>query len=349
MSNAVVKALEHVGVSVESSEPSLNIRCLKDVRPERIEWLWYPYIPLAKVTMLDGDPSAGKGWLSCAIATGVAAGRGLYGTEPTTPGNVLMLAAEDGLSDTLRPRLDSMNADISRIFAFGEPFTLDARGVMQLAEAIATYEPRLVTIDPLFCFVGSKVDIHRANEARPVMAELTRLAEQFRCAILVVRHLNKGGNQKAIYRGLGSIDYVAAVRSALVAGADPDDKGRRAIVHTKSNLAPLGSAVGYTITNDGRFLWTGESNLTAERILSIGDGNESTGGARLEAEDFLRSLLADGPIAAKEAQREAREAGISGATLRRAKESIGVRSVKHGGEFGGPREWLWELTDEGVQ
>lgn len=346
MKGAIVDTLESLGIGVEPCELSLNVRCMKNIRPERIEWLWYPYIPLAKVTMLDGDPSAGKGWLSCAFATSVAAGHGLHGMEPTKPGNVLMLAAEDGLADTLRPRLDSMNADVSRIYALGEPFTLDERGVMMLAEAIAYYEPRLVTIDPFFCFVGSRVDIHRANEARPVMVALAQLAERFRCAVLVIRHLNKGGSPKVMYRGLGSIDYVAAVRSALVAGADPDDRSKRAIIHTKANLALEGPPIGYTITKEGRFSWTGVSDLTTERILGNGNGSRGACGIRRDAEYFLRSILSNGPVAATEVQREAREAGISDATLRRAKEALYVRSVKHGGEFGGPKEWSWELPEE---
>jgi DNA repair protein RadA/Sms len=323
-------------------KPPLVVRRLADVAPETVEWLWHPYIPLGKLTLLEGDPGLGKSWITCALATAVAAGHGLPGQEPSAPRNVLMMSAEDGLADTIRPRLDSMRADVSRIFALETPVTLDERGLLSIAEVIAKYEPALVIVDPLVAYMGGDVDIHRANETREVMAELARLAAQFRCAILCVRHLTKGGGTKAISRGLGSIDIIAACRSALLVGADPDEQSKRGIVHIKSNLAPVGQAVGYALTADG-FFWSGQSDLTAERILSLGAGDEPA--SRREAEEFLNDMLATCSRSAREIQREAREAGISDATLRRAKDALGIRSRKIG-QPGGRQEWHWEMPED---
>src|SRR6201999_538582 len=187
----------------------------------------------------------------------ISLGFGLPASEPFEAGSVLFLSAEDGLADTMRPRLDAVGADVSRIYALDEPLTLDAIGLLKLENAITKHTPALVVIDPLFAFTGGKVDIHRANEARTITAPLAAIAERHGCAIVAVRHLNKargGGNSNNA--GLGSIDFHAAARSVLLVGKDPDDESKRALCQTKSNLATVGKAQGYTIEG-GQFRWTG--------------------------------------------------------------------------------------------
>src|SRR5205085_12252403 len=149
---------------------------MADVATEFVRWLWHPYIPLGKITILEGDPGLGKSWLTCAIAAAVSCGRGLPGTDSFEPGNVLMLSAEDGLADTLRPRLDAVGADVSRVFALAEPITFDTPGLIRLEAAIIEHKPSLVIIDPLFAFTGAKTDIHRANECRAISAPLAAIA-----------------------------------------------------------------------------------------------------------------------------------------------------------------------------
>jgi RecA-family ATPase len=164
---------------------------MADVRPETVSWLWHPYIARGKLTILEGDPGLGKSWLTCALAAGVSRGRGLPGAEPFEPGHVLMLSAEDGLGDTLRPRLDAVGADVSRVFALAEPMTFDTAGLIYLEAVILKYSPSLVVIDPLFAFTGGKVDIHRSNECRAISAPLAAIAERCGCALVAVRHLGK--------------------------------------------------------------------------------------------------------------------------------------------------------------
>jgi len=326
-----------------------TIVSLADVEPEEVPWLWEPYIPLSKLTILEGDPAAGKTFVGLAIASAISNGRGLLAQDgrpgpPFVPGNVLYLTAEDGLADTIRPRLDSLGADVKRVFsvlpaADGENVSL--ADVVELDLIAAQIKPRLIVIDPLQAYLGAGIDMHRANETRPVLSRLAWLAEKHKCAVLCLRHLTKAPTGRAIYRGMGSIDFTAAARSVLLAGVDPADEGRRALVQIKSSLAPIGVAIGYTLTQKEGFLWAGVSSLTKGDLLA-GDrilvDEEKT--ALREACDFLQDILADGPVDSKQIKKEARKAGIAEKTLHRAKSQCGITAKKIGHE-----KWVWQLEE----
>jgi putative DNA primase/helicase len=333
-------------VKVERTEQTgLAIVKMADVEREEVEWLWCPYIAVGKLTLLEGDPGIGKSWITAALACAVSRGRGLPGIGAFEHGNVLMLSAEDGLGDTLRPRLDAVAADVSRVFALNQPLTFDEKGLLSLEEALIEYTPKLLTVDPLFAFTGGKVDIHRANECRTITARLALMAEKHGCAIVAVRHLGKSrGMGHALNAGIGSIDLVAAARSVLLAGKDPDDENKRAVTQIKSNLAPHGPSIGFTLRG-GEFFWTGESDLTAERILSFA-ASESERPALDEACEFLRDELSEGECDVATLKANARRAGVSEVTLRRAKERLSVKVRKVG--FTG--KWVWGLpASEGYQ
>lgn len=326
-------------------EPTPKVVCMADVAPEEVRWLSHPYIPLGKLTIIEGDPGLGKSWMLCALAAAVTRGRGLPGTDPFEPGAVLMLTAEDGLADTLRPRLDKLGADVARVMALAVPMTFDAAGLLELEEMIAEHSPLLVTIDPLFAYTGGKMDINKANESRAVTSQLAAIAERRGCAILAVRHLGKArGGGHALNAGIGSIDFTAAARSILLVGQDPDEPAKRALVHTKSNLAPVGESVGYSI-EDGKFYWTGPSDLTAERILAAPSGEEERGSIS-DAVDFLKTALCNGKRDSKAVEADARQAGIKPATLNRAKRRLGVRSHKVGMPGSHYQKWVWELPGD---
>jgi putative DNA primase/helicase len=315
--------------------------CLADVAPQSVDWLWKPYLPLGKLALIEGDPGLGKSWLTCAIATAVSRGFGLPGLAVAEPRNVLLMSAEDGLADTIRPRLDSMGADAKKIFAINDPLTFDEAGLIRIEAALATYRPTLVIIDPLVAFIGARVDIHRANETRTVMAKLAGLAERYACAIVGVRHLRKSSSDRAIYRGAGSIDFTAACRSVLLVGADPNDKTRRAVVHIKSNLAAIGESIGFDIDEHG-FAWTGISDLTADDVLSPAS-NSQEASALDEAKEFLREMLATGPQLVSEIQKEAKSAGVNLRTLRRARESLAVQCNPSKNSDGKVEFWTYSL------
>ncbi len=314
---------------------------LADVPPETVDWLWPPYIPLGKLTLLEGDPGVGKSWLSLSIATAISLGRGLPGTEPAAPGQVLLASAEDGLGDTIRPRLDRLGADSGNIHAIDGPLDFSNGGLEILRTFMESVQPHLVIIDPLVAYIGASVDIHRANETRAIMAALADIAAKGHAAMLAVRHLTKGGMTKAIYRGIGSIDFTAACRSVLLAGCDPEDPQKRGLVHIKSNLAAMGLALGYELRED-RFYWKEGCDLTAARILAAEDGEGQS--ARDEAKEFLEDDLSDGAVDAAQVFKDAKALNLAPATLNRAKTALGIITHRLGepGKKGGGK-WTWEL------
>jgi len=312
-----------------------GLRCLADVEPEDVDWLWKPYIPLGKVSIIEGDPGLGKSWLSLGIAASISLGRGLPNTPMFQPRNVLLLSSEDGLGDTIRPRLDAMRANVNRVFAVENVYTFDEAGLPDLEVQIARTSALLVIVDPFVAYFGDR-DLNKANQTRKVMAALAEIAERQHCAIVLIRHLTKGSRDKAVSRGQGNIDITAAARSVLLVGADPDDRNKRAVVQIKCNLAEFGPALGYSI-EDGRFTWGGVSDLTAGRILAP----EGQGGpARIdEAEQFLRDLLSDGPVRQPDVEKQAKANDVAVSTLKRAKRKMNVISRRNG-KTG---EWVWTL------
>ncbi len=318
-----------------------EIKTMQDIQAETVQWLWHPYIPFGKLTLLEGDPGVGKSWLSLAIATAVSLGHGLPGQTDLAYGAVLIASAEDGLKDTIKPRLTSMGADSSAIRAVDGLFTLDDTGFEYLENEILYHLPVFLILDPLVAYLSGDLDINKANQVRYATARLSKLADKYGIAILAVRHLTKGGSSKAIYRGLGSIDFTAAARSVLLAGEDPDSPQQRGFTHIKGNLAQLGEPVGYEIKG-GSFYWLEHCELTTEKILR---GNvENSSSSLREAKDFILEILADGTIPANEIFKEAENRELSSSTLNRAKRELGVLTSRagEGGKRGGGK-WLWRL------
>jgi len=313
--------------------------CVANVEAEEVSFLWYPWIPRRKLTLLEGDPGQGKSYVSAALATSGSLGKGLPGAGPMEPFKTLFFSAEDGIGDTLRPRLDAMGADCSLIYAHDQAIDLSKpKGFADFRGAVVSLRPSLVVIDPLVAFVG-QTNTFRANEVRAILAPLAELAASLDCSILSIRHLTKGQMDRALYRGQGSIDFAAAARSVILAGTNASDPRERAIVHIKSNLAKTAESLGYQIDEAGRFLWSGASTLKAQDLL----GAAQDSSAYSEAEEFLRLVLADGPVPAKEVKAQARDVGIKERTLAEIKARIGVESKRNG--FGGDGVWSWKLPN----
>jgi len=307
---------------------------MADVEAEEVEWLWHPYIPFGKLTSVEGDPGIGKSWLTMALAAQVSRGAKLPGaSRAVEPSAVLLLTAEDGPGDTLRPRLDTLGADVSRVHAITEPLAFNKEGAAKLKSEIVRVGALLVIIDPIVAYLPDRTDMNSASAVRPVLARLARVAEETGAAIVFVRHLSKGTKEKAMYRGLGSIDFTAACRSVLMVGADPNDASKRVVAHAKSNLAQMGPSQAYTLKS-GRFAWAGRSSLSAEE-LGGPPPDADLRSAREEATEFLIGMLADGPKPALQVQAEAAKLRISSATLRRAKRDLKVKSEREG------EQWTW--------
>lgn len=294
------------GRPAELSEKEIG-RLLSEVQPERVSWLWPGRIPLGKLCLIDGDPGTGKSGLTGDIAARVSAGLPLPDGHSCEAGGVVLLNAEDGLSDTIRPRLDAAGADTSRVLSLAT--TLDSEGherMLSIPEDLSLIErgiwrvgAKLVIVDPLMAFLSGETNAHKDQDTRKALAPLAALAERTGVAVVVVRHLNKATGTNVLYRGGGSIGIIGAARSALLVAKDPEDENRRVLAPMKSNLAQPAPSLAFTLeeTSNGavRVTWQGDTDLDAVKLLATSAGREE-GEAFSEATEFLRELLRDGPI-----------------------------------------------------
>lgn len=258
---------------------------LADVIPERTEWLWPGYLPLGKLVTLDGDPGLGKSTLALQFgATITTGGTWPDGTVCEHPGAVVILSAEDGLADTIRPRLDAAGADVSRVHSVdGVPIDRDGTlraptlaDIAALEHAIATTGARLVVIDVVMAYLPTGTDAHKDQDIRRTLSALAKLADRTRCTVLLLRHLNRSSGRDPLYRGGGSIGIVGAARAGLLVASDPDDAERRVLASIKSNLAPAPHSLSYRLLRAvgnpavARVSWEGVTELTAATLLACG-------------------------------------------------------------------------------
>ena len=325
---------------------SLKLINMGDVVTEQIKYLWHPYIAYGKITIVQGDPGDGKTSMMLAIAASLTNGENIEeggGDAALSPSNVIFQTAEDGLADTIKPRLERLGADCTRVDVIDEddkPLSLiDER----IEAAIVRTGAKLFILDPLQAYMGG-ADMNGTGGVRPLMKRLAAVAESTGAAIVLIGHLNKSGGSKSVYRGLGSIDIPAAARSVLTVGRLVDmDENMRAFIQTKSNLAPAGKPQAFALDPVSGFLWLGDCDITIEELL---DGKkEQKSASQLDlAKAFIKGLLAHGDVAASVVFAKGGEAGFPEATMKRAKSDIGVKSVKRG------NEWFWVMEpDQGYQ
>ena len=319
------------------SNTPLKLINMDEVTTVPVKWLWKPYIPLGKITIIQGDPGEGKTTLALAVAAALSCGEMLPGdTEPREPMNIIYQTAEDGLADTIKPRLEAANADCSHILVIDESKEELSMNDERIEEAIKLTNAKLVILDPIQAYIGANVDMHRANEIRPIMAKLGRIAETYGCAVVLIGHMNKASGQKCAYRGLGSIDIPAVARSLLIVGKLKNDPSKRVMSHAKSSLAQNGQSLVFQINEHSGLEWCGTIDLTADQFLE--DGGTSV--SKLEsAKQFLLDILADGAKSQKEIQSAAEEMDFCNRTLKSAKTALGVKSIKVG------EGWLWQLPE----
>ena len=312
-------AMKGVRSYLPKNQPELKLISLEDVAVEPVRWLWYPYIPLGKLSILHGDPGEGKTTLALWIAAACSRGLALPGGETGEPLTVLYQTAEDGLGDTIKPRLLESQADLHHIYTIDETDFPLSMPDHRIGEAIRDTQAQLMILDPLQAYLGEKVDMNRANEVRTVMKGLTQVANQTGCAIVLVGHLNKSQTANSAQRGLGSMDFRAAARSVLLVGRLKNDRNIRVMVHDKSSLAPEGNSRGFTLDNGTLHWQEGYENLTADELLS----GAARGNKVALAEDLIREQLAGGhPVLANEIYQMAKDAGISRRTVEMAKRNM---------------------------
>lgn len=335
---------------------SLRTRCLADVEPEAVTWLWPGRLPRGKIALLEGDPGLGKSTLLFDLAARLSVGCPTPDGQPLPTGQTIIVTAEDGLADTVRPRIDAAGGDASRIHAVEGvedagaelPFTLPAHA-LGLRDAIREYAADLVIIDPLVAYLGGDTNTHRDGDIRRALRPLAMIAEETRAVIVFIRHLNKSVGGSALYRGGGSIGIIAAVRAAHLVARDPDDETRRVFAPVKSNLGPEAASLVFRLEDDGhgraRIRWEGTSEHRAGGLVAMPPEEDERGGAD-RARALLLEALAEGPRAQREVVREVCQAAdVSDRTVRRVAVRMGVVSARRG--FGRGAAYTWEFPHAG--
>jgi putative DNA primase/helicase len=360
-------------VAPEIFGASLMIRLAADIKAQPVTWLWPSRIAIGKQTLIAGDPGLGKSQLTAYLAAIVSKGRKWpCGEGQAIGGSVVIFSAEDDAADTIVPRLIAADADLDRVSIVEAVTTDDGRGnksrrmfnlqadLTRLETELTRIEDvRLVIIDPITAYLGG-VDTHRNSDVRGVLGMVAEMAARHHVAVVAVSHWNKSGVGTAVNRVTGSGAFTAAVRAAFMVAKDPDDEERRLFIPMKNNLARTNNGLAFRLEQqligDGAdilvssIVWDGQPvTQTADEILAATDSGGVHGGAREEAAEWLEDLLAKGAMAVKDIQDQTEAAGLRWATVRRAKDRLGIKPerVSEGGKGAG--RWMWALPGSRVQ
>lgn len=330
---------------------------IADMHPRPVAWLWEHRIPFGSLTLLEGDPGQAKSTLTYDIAARLTSGKPMPGESGVRlgPAGVVLLQSEDDFNTAVRPRLDAAGADVGRVLVYDRRVDaselLSPAALFHLEREVTKRGVRLVVVDPLANFITES--LHSAQGASKALRPLEALARGTGVAVLLVRHLAKGGAGNPLYRGAGSIRVISTARSALLVANDPAwaaDPYRHVLVQTKSNLASAPSLAYRTrLTKGGpasgdpviAIDWMGTSPCAARDLARAGDGEPR---ALADAGWVLYSILSEGPVPAREAIRLGLAAGVAKRTLDRAKKQLGVVTRKEGSGPGS--RWTWELPDD---
>ncbi len=319
------------------TEQKIKLKMIRmsEVQSQEIEWLWYPFIPYGKLTIIQGDPGDGKTTMVLNLAAKLSKGEALdKNMKVTEPVNVIYQTAEDGLADTVKPRLELAGADCERIIVIDESDKSLSMVDERLEQAIVRTGARLLILDPIQAYLGGGMDMNRANEARDMTKKLGALAEKTKCAIILIGHMNKASGNKAAYRGMGSIDFFAVARSVLLVGRVEGESNTRAVVQIKNNLAAFGHPKAFALSEDG-FKWLGDYEITVDEVLG---GITPKANKMEQAKQMLRELAeTQSAVLSNEIFDRANELGISKRTLENAKKELGVQTRKIN------NAWYWEL------
>ena len=315
--------------------------------PKEMTWLWKAWIPCGAISLIEGDPGGNKSTLVYDIAARVTTGRPMFASnEAPPPQTVILFQAEDML-DTMSRNLDAAGADLAKVYAYDR--SSSAEGQLALPEdmeflrnEVDNTQAKLLVVDPITAFVST--NINNDQSIRRALQPLVQLAEQTGTAVVLVRHLTKSVGANPLYRGADSIGLIGAARAAFLIAPDPGDTDRRILAQTKSSLARKAASIAFRPVSKGDGVaieWIGDSDYSAAQLL---EAARSQSRSELEEAIYvLYSILAEGPLPAKEAKDLSTAAGISPRTLRRAKEILEVRSQRRG--FGKGSKFFWHLPD----
>ena len=351
-----------VGLPPQTCGPALITQCAADVTPQPVEWLWPGRVALGKLTLIAGEAGLGKSQLSIAMAAAVTTGGEWPCGDGRAPeGNVIILSSEDGAADTVVPRLMAAGADRERVELVSTVRDEQSRRSFDLSADLALLDQKiseigdvkLIIIDPISSYLGPRVDSHVNAAVRAVLEPVSEMAARLRIAIVAITHPPKGTGTTAINRFIGSIAFVAAARAAFMVTRDAEDEIRRLFLPVKNNLAPLGKGLAFRLEQrlvaDGivgsSVAWETETvTITADQALQAADDRGGGGGAGADAEEFLREALAGGALAVIDLKADGKEAGLSWATIRRAKDRLGVVAQRKSHGRDGAGRWTWAMS-----
>lgn len=320
---------------MENEKTELKMIRMSEIEAQEIKWLWYPFIPYGKLTIVQGDPGDGKTTMILNLAAQLSKGKCFEdGSGIDAPMKIIYQTAEDGLADTVKPRLEKAGADCEQILVIDESDKSLSMIDERIEEALKTSGAKMLILDPIQAYLGGGMDMNRANEARDMTKKLGALAEKYQCAILLIGHMNKASGNKAAYRGMGSIDFFAVARSVLLVGRVEGEANTRAVVQIKNNLAAFGHPKAFMLSESG-FHWLGDYEITADEVL----GGIAPKANKLEqAKQMLREIAeTSNAVQSNEIFEMADEQGISKRTLENAKKELGIRAKKIN------NSWYWEL------
>lgn len=312
-----------------------------EIEPKEVEWLWYPYIPAGKITIVQGDPGEGKSTFALALAAILTRGSELpFTDDERAPVNVIYQNTEDDLADTVLPRFLKYGGDPTRLIIINEKKHALTFSDDRIIQAIQEHDAKLLVFDPLSSYLGGDVSMNLANEVRLKFNEIIRVAQETHCAILIVSHMNKTQGAKAIYRTSGSVDVIGAARSGLVIATYPNDPSLRVMSVYKSNLAEKGKSILFSVGESVE--WIDQIDLSADTLLGYtemnADGDKQT---KVEwAKTFLLDSLRNGPLAQNELARRAEESGVGWRTVQRAKSLLPIECFKGVGNIS-----MWRMRE----
>ena len=314
--------IETVTMKVPEKEELVPMLCYEDIEQTSVEWLWFPYLPFGKLTIIQGNPGEGKTYFAMMLTAACTNRKTFPNMEEIEPFNVIYQTAEDGMGDTIKPRLVEAGADLSRVMVIDDTEEALTLSDDRIEKAIRQNQVRLLIIDPVQAFIGADVDMNRANEVRPVFRKLGMIAEKTGCAIVLIGHLNKSSGTQSTYRGLGSIDIMAAERSLLFIGKVKKDPTTRVLIHEKSSLAPPGETMAFKLGDEEGFRWVGAYEISADDLLDGKEGKPTE--TKLQrGTKLIYELLADGnAVTIRELDEKAKAQGISQRTMREARSRM---------------------------
>lgn len=316
--------------------------CMDSIESEEVKWLWKPYIPESKLTILRGNPGEGKTMLILNIISRLTTGKALPGdlnTEVRPPSVCIYQTAEDGLADTIKPRLVANLADCKNVFVIDESNTPLSFSDERIESAIRDKGAKLLVLDPLQAYLGSGVDMYRANEVRPQFTALMGVAERTGCAIVIIEHMNKMKGMKAINKGIGSMDITGAARSVLLLAKPKATESTMYLAPIKNNLAAPGATLVFSV-EDNRMFFDGTSEMSADQLLESSSGDDVVLSKIELAEQKLLELFSkQQEWEALQLQDGLKHLDISKRTLDEAKKNLGIKSVKR------ETTWYWTMPN----